>query len=170
MSDFSYRTVNRRFSVIFPNIRSLFPRFLYSSWSYAISSFRFLLPGITGVLLFPSNVRRNSVPSYPRSPYRTSSYSFNQFIRHCRIMYLPPAQHPFHKFPVNPYYRMKLRAYPRTAVPFCLPSPFCPPPCRWTFIVVRSIITSLNTIPSSWRFARIFPVKPQLKCPVFYHN
>ena len=64
MSDFSYLTANRRFSLSFPNILSIRPRFLYFSLSYTICSFRFFRPGITGSLLFPSNSRRNPSLSY----------------------------------------------------------------------------------------------------------
>ena len=108
MSDFSYLTANRRFSLIFPNTRSLYVRFLYRSRSYSIGFRRFFLPGI---LLFAAHSRRKSSLSYPR--YVTPYDRFDQCRSRHSVVLVPTAQKPFLYQPVRRYRKMKLRTYPR---------------------------------------------------------
>jgi len=62
---------------------------------------------------------------------------------------LHAAQETARQMPVAGHRQAHLRACPCPRRPFALEPPFCPPPWRWAFIVVLSMITSSNPSPTS---------------------
>jgi hypothetical protein len=63
----SYRVRMRRQSLSFPNMFSILWRFLYSTGSCGIGTFRLALDGMQAVILRSARASRNQSASYPLS-------------------------------------------------------------------------------------------------------